>query len=113
MTPAYRALPDPPRAALQLERHVDGMTLVSRQPGMIEADAAGELVGLHVERGTCYGFNATATRVWQLLEQPRTVDQLVADLLAEHEVDEAECRADLQDLLASLESEQLVGLTPA
>ncbi|WP_164913523.1 PqqD family protein [Sphingomonas sp. UV9] len=89
------------------------MTLVSRQPGMIEADAAGELVGLHVERGTCYGFNATATRVWQLLEQPRTVDGLVAELVAEHAVDEVECRVDLQDLLRSLEGEQLVSLTPA
>lgn len=95
------------------ETQVDGTTLVSRQPGMIEADAAGELVGLHVERGTCYGFNATATRVWQLLDEPRTVDALVADLLAEHDVDEAECRADLHDLLLSLEGEQLVSLTPA
>ena len=98
---------------MQTETQVDGLTLVSRQPGMIEADAAGELVGLHVERGTCYGFNATATRVWQLLEQPRTVDGLIGDLLAEHDVDEAECREDLQDLLRSLESEQLVSLTPA
>jgi len=96
-----------------VERHVDGTTQVSRRPGMIEADAGGELVGLNVERGTCYGFNATATRVWQLLEHPRTVDALVEVLLAEHEVDEAECRADLHDLLRSLEDEQLVDLTPA
>lgn len=92
---------------------MDGTTLVSRQPGMMEADAAGELVGLHIERGACYGFNATATRVWQLLEQPRTLDALVADLVAEHDVDEAECRADLAELLVSLEDEQLVRLTPA
>lgn len=96
-----------------MERHVNGMTLVSRQPGMIEADAAGELVGLHVEQGTCYGFNATATRVWQLLEHPRTIDALVADLVAEHDVDELDCRTDLHALLQSLESEQLVSLTPA
>ncbi len=92
---------------------MDGTTLVSRQPGMMEANAAGELVGLHIERGACYGFNATATRVWQLLEHPRTFDALVADLVAEHDVDEGECRADLIDLLRSLEGEQLVRCTPA
>ena len=92
---------------------VDGTTLVSRQPGMIEADAAGELVGLHVDRGVCYGFNATATRVWQLLEQPCTVDDLTTALMAEHDVDEAECRAGVTDLLATLADEQLVTLTPA
>jgi hypothetical protein len=89
------------------------MTLVTRQPGMIEADAAGELVGLHVDRGVCYGFNATATRVWQLIEEPRTIDDLCATLIAEHDVDEAECRADLAALLDMLADEKLVVLTPA
>jgi hypothetical protein len=91
---------------------VDGTTLVTRQPGMIEAEAAGELVGLHVDRGVCYGFNETATRVWQLLEQPRTVDELTAALMAEHEVDEAECREGLAEMLGMLENEQLVSLAP-
>jgi hypothetical protein len=92
---------------------MDGAMLVSRRPGMIEAEAAGELVGLHVDRGVCYGFNATATRVWQLIEQPRSVDELTATLMAEHDVDEAECRAGIADLLAKLADEQLVSLTPA
>lgn len=86
--------------------------LVTRGPGMIEAEAGGELVGLHVDRGTCYGFNATATRVWQLLETPRTADDLVARLMEEHEVEEAECRAGLAELLADLEAEGLVRLSP-
>lgn len=92
---------------------MDGSILVAREPGMIEADAAGELVGLHIDRGVCYGFNATATRVWQLIEQPRSVDDLCAALVAEHDVDEAECRADLAMLLESLVDEKLVSLSPA
>lgn len=92
---------------------MDGSILVAREPGMIEADAAGELVGLHIDRGVCYGFNATATRVWQLIEQPRSIDDLCAALMAEHDVDEAECRADLTTLLESLVDEKLVSLTPA
>ena len=91
---------------------MDGTTVVSRRPGMIEAEVAGEIVGLHVERGACYGFNATATRVWQLIEEPRTVDSLAGLLQAEYEVDAAECRAGLADVLAMLEREQLVNLTP-
>jgi hypothetical protein len=41
------------------------------------------------------------------------VDQLVAQLVDEHDVEEAECRAHLVDLLRSLEGEQLVSLSPA
>lgn len=92
---------------------MQGDTLIARRPGMVEADAAGELVGLHIERGTCYCFNATATRIWQLIEAPRTVDALCAVLTAEHEVDEAECRADLSELLDTLAREDLVSLTSA
>lgn len=92
---------------------MNGATLVTRQPGMIEADAAGELVGLHIERGICYGFNATATRIWQMIGTPRTVDELCAALMAEHEVGAAECRADVLALLDMLADEQLVTLSPA
>ena len=87
---------------------MDGTTLVTREPGMVEADAAGELVGLHVDRGVCYGFNVTATRLWQMLEEPRTVDDLTSSLTAEFEVDEAECRAGIVDVLSTLANERLV-----
>lgn len=92
---------------------MNGAMLVTRRPGMIEADAGGELVGLDVESGTCFGFNATATRVWQLIETPQTVDALVAALMAEHDVEEAECRDALAELLRSLEAEGLVRLDQA
>lgn len=92
---------------------MNGAMLVTRRPGMIEADAGGELVGLDVESGTCFGFNATATRVWQLIETPQTVNALVAALMAEHEVAEAECRDGLAELLHSLEAEGLVRLDQA
>lgn len=92
---------------------MNGALLVTRRPGMIEADAGGELVGLDVESGTCFGFNATATRVWQLIETPQTVDALVAALMAEHDVKEGECRDGLAELLRSLEAEGLVRLDQA
>lgn len=92
---------------------MNGAMLVTRRPGMIEADAGGELVGLDVESGTCFGFNATATRVWQLIETPQTVDALVAALMAEHDVEEGECHDGLAELLRSLEAEGLVRLDQA
>ncbi len=92
---------------------MNGAMLVTRRSGMIEADAGGELVGLDVESGTCFGFNATATRVWQLIETPQTVDALVAALMAEHDVEEGECRDGLAELLRSLEAEGLVRLDQA
>lgn len=87
--------------------------LVSRQAGLLEAEVDGELIGLHIDNGTCYGFNPTATRIWALIEQPMTVRALVERLSTEYEVDAERCRADVAALLGELQADGLVALSPA
>ena len=87
--------------------------VVSRLPGLIEAEVDGELVGLHVDKGNCFGFNKTATRVWGLIEQPRSIGQICEALVAEFEVEPDECERQVRDLLADLEREELVRIEPA
>jgi hypothetical protein len=41
------------------------------------------------------GLNATAARLWQLLEEQRTLDELVAALIACFDVDEETARLDV------------------
>lgn len=89
---------------------VDPDTVVTRRAGLLEAEVDGEIVGLHVEKGTCYGFNATATRVWGLIETPRTLGELRDTLLEEYDVAPEVCAAELSDLLKELEADGLVEL---
>ena len=44
-------------------------------------------------------LNATAAHVWQLLEEQRTLEELVTALSARFDVDEATARADVSALL--------------
>jgi hypothetical protein len=69
---------------------------------MLEAEVDGELVALDVESGTCYSFNRSATRIWQLLDEPRTVGSLRDALLAEFDVDKLECERDLLEALEQM-----------
>ena len=78
---------------------------------MIEAEVDGELLGLHIDMGTCYGFNPTATRVWALIETPQTVSALCETLSAEFEVEPEDARPDVEALLEELEREGLVDLS--
>ena len=82
--------------------------VVSRCGGLIEAEVDGELVALHVENGTCYGFNGTATRVWALLERPMRLSELKDELVREYDVDPETCERQLRDLLDELERDRLV-----
>lgn len=86
--------------------------LVSRRGGLIEAELDGELIGLEVEQGTCYGFNKTATRVWALIEQPKRLSELRDALVAEYDVEPEACERELTELLRGLEEDGLVKLEP-
>jgi hypothetical protein len=69
-----------------------------------------DLVALVVDRGTCYGFNATAARVWELIGQPQRLSKIRDDLLGRYGVDAETCDRELRDLLGLLEKEGLVAV---
>ncbi|MDT8759752.1 PqqD family protein [Sphingomonas psychrotolerans] len=93
-----------------MNRH-DPDPLVSRGGSLMEAEVDGEMVGLHVESGTCYGFNGTAYRIWQLLDQPVRLSQLCAALSEEYDVSPDVCETEVRLLLDDLGQSGLVTLS--
>ena len=87
--------------------------IVSRRAELIETEVDGELVALHIDNGTCYGFNGTATRIWALIEQPRRFSDLKNELTREFDVDPELCERQLGELLKELEADGLVELAQA
>ncbi len=81
---------------------------ITRRPGMIESAIGRELVGLHIDSGTCYGFNPTAARIWALTEQPTSFAALCSAIRQGYDVDEATCAQDVSALLQDLAGEGLV-----
>jgi hypothetical protein len=86
--------------------------IVSRRAELIETEVDGELVALHIDKGTCYGFNGTATRVWALIEQPRRLSEVKDQLQREFDVDPEVCDRQVAELLKELEVDGLVELAP-
>lgn len=79
-----------------------------RNTELLEAALGDELVALEPVGGQCFGFNSVAFSVWRLLEQPRSFGDLKAALLTEFDVDERQCAAELDELLADLQDKKLV-----
>lgn len=84
--------------------------LISRNRTLMEQPVDDEMFGLEPEQGNFYGFNASAARIWALIEQPLSLDALCDALAAEFDVDPATCRADTLTLLRQLEADGLVTL---
>ena len=74
----------------------------------ISCELSDETVILNLEDGVYYGLNSIASRVWELVQQPRTVREIRDSLLAEYEIEESTCTQDLLDLLGQLQRWKLI-----
>lgn len=92
---------------MKQEETLAGDAVIVRNEGLLTAEVDGELMAMSVDRGICYGLNAVGTRIWALLAEPRTVDELCAQLLHEYEVEPAQCRQEVVSLLADFRAEGL------
>lgn len=67
-----------------------------------------EAILLHLESGEYYGLDGTGPHLWRLLAARRSVDEVVAVLLAEYDVPEDRLRRDLDELIGELVSRDLL-----
>jgi len=72
-----------------------------------------ELVMMDMSQGKYFGLNPLASCIWSLLVLPKSLDELVIDLMLQFDVSEAECRADTELFLQQLVERQLVDVIAA
>ena len=70
-----------------------------------------EVAILDLDRALYFGLQGVGVHIWDALEEPRSLADLCASIQAEFDVSEAACRADVVQILASLEEERLVEKT--
>lgn len=87
--------------------------MYKRCADLIDAEVDGGLVGLDVENGQCYGFNSTATRAWQMLADPVSIDEICTRLTEEFEVDPAQCSEEISRWIFELQKDGLVTESPS
>ena len=68
----------------------------------------GEGVLLNLKTGVYFGLDAVGRRVWQLLQEQGTLAAVRSAMLAEYDVAEAQCSADLLALVAEMQKHGLV-----
>jgi hypothetical protein len=79
-----------------------------RQQRILSASVDDQIVMMSVERGQYYNLNAVGARIWNLLETPRTLAQIVAALAEIYEAPEETIHAEADAFLGRLEREGLL-----
>jgi hypothetical protein len=88
--------------------HRGNIGIVKPRQGVIAKMVGSEMVLLDYDRGIYYGLNPVGARVWQLLSEGSSVEQVIERLTDEYDVARAALEADVAALLRDLQAKELV-----
>ena len=85
----------------------------TRSDDLVMRNVGGEMILVPIRANvgdldSVYTLSAVAARVWTLLDGTRTLDEIAAQLSDEYDVTPDLARADLDELVASLETASLI-----
>lgn len=81
---------------------------VSVAKDVVSCDLVEEAALLNLKDGVYYGLNPVGARIWNLLQKPIVVKDILETLLNEYDVDEDVAEDDLMELLEELREKELV-----
>ena len=83
-------------------------SIVQRDPDVIAAVADQDIVMVSITNGAYYGVSDVAREIWEAIEHPKKISDLIDDLTASYNVDRSSCEEQTLSFLESLLTERLL-----
>jgi hypothetical protein len=74
----------------------------------VSCDIGGETAILNLGSGVYYGLDDVGSRIWDLIQKPKTIAELETLLLEEYDVEADRIASDLRELCEKLASARLI-----
>jgi hypothetical protein len=87
---------------------VSGHSSVVAAKDQVSSDLGKEVAILDLKAGVYYGLDDVGAQVWNLIQRPRTVNEIRDILLEKYDVERERCERDLLALLRRLAAEGLI-----
>jgi len=88
-------------------------TTVVAAPDQVSTRLDDETVLLELNKGTYYGLNSVGSVIWELVQQPKSIENVYFAVLNQYSVDSETCRRDVLRVIEELEGAGLVELKSA
>ena len=75
---------------------------------VVSCDLGGETAMLDMKEGIYYGLNEIGTIIWEYIQKPITIQEIIDKILEEYEVDDETCYADVVELIDQMVENKLV-----
>ena len=82
--------------------------IVQRDPDVMTAEAERDLVMVSIANGLYYGVSEVAREIWETIQQPKKVSDLINDLAGTYNIDRTTCEQETLSFLEDLRSEGLL-----
>ena len=83
---------------------------IRKQGDWLAAKVGDELMMMSAAKGNYLGLSVIGARIWELVDVPRTVGELCAQLVAEFDVAPDVCRGEVEAFLRDLEQHGAIAL---
>ncbi|MCR8746858.1 lasso peptide biosynthesis PqqD family chaperone [Romboutsia lituseburensis] len=85
-------------------------TIVSHRGDLDATDLDGEIVMMDLDKGQYFALNGVGSRIWQELEQPIKVGEIVDTLIGEYDVDRETCEKSVLEFVMGLDNAELLSM---
>jgi hypothetical protein len=85
-----------------VERTLVESNMIVAAKDQIGCNLGDEEVILDLTRGIYYGLNSVGSRIWELVQAPITVEEIIDAVSSEYSVDRTECKEDVCGFLLEM-----------
>ena len=90
------------------EKNISTESIVNWIEDIVASDIDNEKVMMSVEKGNYYGLDPIGSRIWDLMEKPVKVADLIDTLLLKYDVERETCKQDVIVFLEELRKEGIL-----
>jgi len=83
-------------------------SIIQRDPEVIAAEADQDLIMVSIASGYYYGISNVAREIWDAIESPKRISDLIQDLTTTYNIDQTSCEDQTLSFLETLLKEGLV-----
>lgn len=83
-------------------------SIVVQKSGLDTIDMDEDKVMMNLDKGKYYGLNSVGSRIWELIDKPQSVENVISILLSEYNIDMKTCVENVLNFLDRMYDEELI-----
>ena len=84
--------------------------IVSRREDIDTTDLNGDIVMMDLEKGKYFSLNSVGSRIWELMDKPVEIKEIIDSLLEEYDISRNECEENVLEFLGKLDEANIISV---